>query len=254
MAAAPGAARNLAAPAPPRTAPAPPRRSALFDLDHAKLLEAGVRRGAGRRGGHDRRDGHDARGAAARQARSVVARRERRREQTKVAEMKSGVAAEEQAAGRLRECWWDSYWIPPELMTLRLCMPHNLQPSYALSHRTSESAAVSCGCARSFGSTSILALASTCKAYAHGLRAEVLRATALVPAKQYGCRHGCPGGHPVSASVARYIARARVWVEGRDVTDVEAHMYVLLRETQSRGAVHVHGVAWPIDTSMEEVD
>ena len=95
-------------------------------------------------------------------------------------------------------------------------------------------AAVSC--ARSFGSTSILALASTCKAYAHGLRAEVLRATALVPAKQFGCRHGFPRGHPVSASVARFRARARMWVEGRvDVTDVEAQMYVVVNSWTALG-------------------
>ena len=62
-------------------------------------------------------------------------------------------------------------------------------------------------CARSFGSTSILALASTCKVHAHGLRTEVRRATALVvahkakpPSRVRGCRFGYPDALHVAPS------------------------------------------------------
>ena len=73
------------------------------------------------------------------------------------------------------------HFLLPELVTLRLCVLHNLQTSHP-------SLTGGRGCvpsARSFGSTSILALASTCKVYAQGLHAEVLRATAVVPVCNY---------------------------------------------------------------------
>ena len=86
-----------------------------------------------------------------------------------------------------------------------------------------------------FGSTSILALASTCKAYAHGLRAEVLRATALVPAAARIQRH-----------VRGVRARARLRHGGR--TDLPWDMPGLVDPydfRQMRGALHVH-VMWTL--------
>ena len=102
----------------------------------------------------------------------------------------------------------------PELVTLQRCAcrtTFNPQPSHpSRSHSASAGAAVSC--ARSFGSTSILALASTCKVHAHGLRTEVLRATALAlvvahkatchkpPSRVRGCRFGYPDALHVAPS------------------------------------------------------
>ena len=115
------------------------------------------------------------------------------------------------------------HFLLPELVTLRLCVLHNLQTSHP-------SLTGGRGCvpsARSFGSTSILALASTCKVYAQGLHAEVLRATAVVPVCNYY----------VNEYIAKYIAKSLAEESSRDRDVWRMFSYV---EWQSRGLTHVH--------------